>query len=56
MPQHIDDNAMLFGDLLVTDENGNAYMLNFSDAVLVRAEPVKQPKRFDADGLLELLE
>lgn len=45
------------GDVLVTDDEGRVYTINFERSAMFVAEiPVEQPKRFNTDGLLELLE
>lgn len=46
------------GDVLATDDEGRVYMINFEGSArfLTEVLPVEQPKRFNTDGLLELLE
>lgn len=45
------------GDALAIDDAGRVYMINFDGSTRFLTEILaKQPKRFDTDGLLELLE
>ena len=51
------DRAGEIRDLLTMDSEGRAYMINFKQgAMYITPRAVEQSKRFDTDGLLELLE